>query len=708
MKKYSLLLSLTVVLASMSVFPMYGSSQEQPSIYVRYLVAGRGVGRQEAERVSRQLERAVIQSGRYSVMSQSQVQTLMQNAEMQQVLGCDSESCMKQIMKTTQTEYLMYGEVTKDEGDYGVSVNLMHRRRGGSAQVVGAETLFTTTFSLKTLTLLSKVIVKKLHGELVSDEEQREIIGNADVGGLVQFTVSSVPGNATLYVSNARKGTTPKRLRYPEGNFSAVLKYPGYKDKSFTIDLPSQRSYTIQMDREQYTLRLSTGRGMPSGIEVYDGDAKIATLGNGAEAVQIDSGEHVLVFEKEGYVDKTVALNITGETAYRVTMQKASYPLTVKTSADPAEVYLNGRRMGRTPYTGTHYYGDYTVKVDRDGYIAEEKSFTLKKRTALDFRLQKQVFVPFRVTSTPPGAKVFFGGQYRGTAPGTFQWPEGEVSISAHGEHRSDEKMITLRKSGTVAVINFDLSNGPEIRGPIEKDNMLRRRYRPGQVKRMGGMDFVFVPGGYFMMGSPDGEGYDREHPRHKVYVSPFWMGKYEVTQAQYQAVMGTNPSNFTGDIRRPVEQVSWNDLVSFCEKFSAKHSVRARLPREAEWEYACRGGTTTRYYWGDNEDGNYCWYYGNSGNTTHPVGQKRPNAFGLYDMSGNVWEWCMDWYDEHYYRNSPEVNPAGPASGSFRVLRGGSWGVDVDGGRSASRGGCDPGGRNYFGGFRVVVPAVD
>jgi formylglycine-generating enzyme required for sulfatase activity len=232
-------------------------------------------------------------------------------------------------------------------------------------------------------------------------------------------------------------------------------------------------------------------------------------------------------------------------------------------------------------------------------------------------------------------------------------------------------------------------------------------RYRAGATKTVGGIELVYIPGGHFMMGAPDGEGNDNENPRHKVRVSGFWMGKYEVTQGQFEAVMGRNQGYFKGDIRRPVENVSWYDAQSFCEKLSVKHGVRARLPYEAEWEYACRAGSAMQYYWGDNMDGNYCWCGNNSGNTTHSVGGKRPNAFGLYDMSGNVWEWCMDWYDEDYYRNSPEVNLRGPSTGQYRVLRGGSWYDDENSIRSAYRGIGNPGGRSGCGGFRVVVSAV-
>jgi formylglycine-generating enzyme required for sulfatase activity len=181
----------------------------------------------------------------------------------------------------------------------------------------------------------------------------------------------------------------------------------------------------------------------------------------------------------------------------------------------------------------------------------------------------------------------------------------------------------------------------------------------------------VLIPTGTFVMGSNDGE--SDEKPAHQVTVSGFYMDKTEVTQEQYERVMGNNPGTFKGCPTCPAEMVSWNDAKAYCEK------VGKRLPTEAEWEYAARAGSTTKYSWGDSMNGDYAWYYDNANSKTHPVGQKRPNAGGMYDMIGNVWEWCADWYDEKYFLSSPASNPQGPATGSCRVLRGGSWyGSDV------------------------------
>ncbi len=189
------------------------------------------------------------------------------------------------------------------------------------------------------------------------------------------------------------------------------------------------------------------------------------------------------------------------------------------------------------------------------------------------------------------------------------------------------------------------------------------------------GIEFVTIAAGKFMMGcSPGDSQCDKdEEPRHEVTLTrSFELGKYEVTQGQWIKVMGTNPSSFKGDDHLPVECVSWNDARQFIAKLNALNDgYHYRLPTEAEWEYAARDGTSGIYY---GSLDSIAWYNEIGGRQTSPVGQKRPNGYSLYDMSGNVWEWCDDWYDENYYAKSPTVDPKGPASGAHKVLRGGSW----------------------------------
>jgi len=231
----------------------------------------------------------------------------------------------------------------------------------------------------------------------------------------------------------------------------------------------------------------------------------------------------------------------------------------------------------------------------------------------------------------------------------------------------------------------------------------------------------VFVQGGTFEMGSNK---VTREKPIHSVTVDDFYISETEVTQAEWKAVMGNNPSRFKGD-NLPVERVSWYDAVEFCNKKSEmegltpcysgkKKKIKCnfnangyRLPTEAEWEYAARGGihhTDDYKYAGTTANlGDYAWYYSNSSSQTHAVGTKLPNQLGIYDMSGNVYEWCNDWYDSNYYSSSPQNNPTGPTNGSYRVLRGGSWDNYADYCRVAFRGRNDPNSGYLYYGFRFL-----
>lgn len=187
------------------------------------------------------------------------------------------------------------------------------------------------------------------------------------------------------------------------------------------------------------------------------------------------------------------------------------------------------------------------------------------------------------------------------------------------------------------------------------------------------GIEMVYVKGGTFQMGSNDGD--SDEKPKHSVTLSDFYIGKYEVTQKQWREIMGNNPSNFKNCDNCPVEKVSWNDVQEFIKKLNQKTGKNYRLPTEAEWEYAAKGGNQSKgtIYSGSNNIDEVAWYRENSGSKTHPAGQKKPNELGIYDMSGNVYEWCNDWYGN--YSAGSQRNPQGSSSGARRVLRGGSWG---------------------------------
>jgi formylglycine-generating enzyme required for sulfatase activity len=230
----------------------------------------------------------------------------------------------------------------------------------------------------------------------------------------------------------------------------------------------------------------------------------------------------------------------------------------------------------------------------------------------------------------------------------------------------------------------------------------------------------VRIEPGVFKMGSAIGEkGRDLdEDPMTEVtFVRGFWIGKYEVTQKEFEDVMKSNPSWFKGNLNRPVEGVSWKEALAYCARVTELEQSAGRipagyeyrLPTEAEFEYVARAGATTRYFFGDDpagtQLGDYAWYDKNSEKTTHPVGEKKPNPFGLYDIHGNVWEWCLDWYGT-FYPGGIVSHPTGPKSGEGRVFRGGGWDYDASSCRAAYRNYFSPvQTRNYLG-FRIVLAA--
>lgn len=261
-------------------------------------------------------------------------------------------------------------------------------------------------------------------------------------------------------------------------------------------------------------------------------------------------------------------------------------------------------------------------------------------------------------------------------------------------------------------LLSFVLLAAPVLATQISEQKPNRSPAPATYTDQATGMEFVLVKGGCFDMGDLFGAGEGDEKPVHEVCVDDFYMGKYEVTQEQYKKITGNNPSKFQGE-KLPVENMSWNDAQDFIRELNKINGQNFRLPTEAEWEYAARSGGRPEKWAGTNNKSElelYAWY---GGNKTHPVGQKEPNGLGLFDMSGNVWEWCSDWYDKSYYGLNPHNNPHGPAKGSGRVIRGGSafshaWNV-----RTADRFGYGPslrlryrpGYRYNNHGFRLLLP---
>lgn len=345
--------------------------------------------------------------------------------------------------------------------------------------------------------------------------------------------------------------------------------------------------------------------------------------------------------------------------------------------------------------------GNYLVEIQVPNSPIWSEAFTLTTD------LRKNVSIPYgliSVTTNVPTSttKLIFNGAVINTIVGNGTLPDivpGDYTLSVEAQG-----YVTTTE-------NISVSNGQV----LEKYLQL---FRPSFSQ------MVIIPVGSFTMGctSEQSNCNSDENPTHQVTLSAYEIGKYEVTQKEWRTVMGSNPAFFTGD-NKPVEQVSWNDIITFCNALSLQEGLTPvytingstvsanwyadgyRLPTEAEWEYAARGGalsTNTRYS-GSNIINDVSWFSSNSSSKTHDIGSKSPNQLGIYDMSGNVWEWCWDWYSPNYYTQSIQTDPKGPDAGSGRVLRGGSWYNYAERCRISYRYDSSPSSRNSLNGFRLA-----
>lgn len=389
-----------------------------------------------------------------------------------------------------------------------------------------------------------------------------------------------------------------------------------------------------------------------------------------------------MALDKSGYVGIMQGLSVqSGRTAeINITMIRQTGSMIITSTPAGADISMDGVAKGNAVAGGLKLdkilVCSYKLKAELAKYYSDEKTVDINynQEIKVNFNLRAKPGSVF-VISTPNGADIYLDDKKQ---TGKTPFKVNEVTTGAHkvkaylDGYQTEEKSVTVEAEKTA-------------------------------TGSLPGMTFRKIPGGSFQMGSNDGAGYKK--PVHRVTISPFYMMTTEVTQAQWQAVMGSNPSYFKGD-NLPVEQVFWEDVKDFIEKLNQKDPGKGyRLPSEAEWEYACRAVTTTNYYSGDSESdlGRAGWYYGNSGRETHPVGQKSPNNWGLYDMHGNVWEWCEDYWHDNY-SGAPTNGSAwlSPSSSSL-VLRGGFW-VNYDYGcRSANRVNDNPSVRYNNCGFRLV-----
>ena len=405
-----------------------------------------------------------------------------------------------------------------------------------------------------------------------------------------------------------------------------------------------------------------------------------------------------------------VCLNLEGNKVYQMMARlNQLYSIVVSSNMPDVEVYLDDCYQGNTDKNNQlsiHdvFPGSHRLKLKIGNDVAEQN--IVVHRGSIAFKVDINLAAPTQtysivVMSNMPDVEVFVDGNYKGITDSNNQLSIPDV---ASGTHQLKLKFGTTAAEQTIAVHRNSI---------FFKQDLRLSQSGSSSPSNLGDIEMVYVKGGTFTMGATAEQGVDAfrdvfrdERPRHSVTLSDFYIGKYEVTQAQWRAVMGNNPSYCKGN-NRPVQNVSWDDIQEFITKLNAQTGKKFRLPTEAEWEYAARGGNQSKgyKYSGSNNISEVAWYDDISSNKkTHPVGQKSPNELGIYDMSGNVWEWCQDWKGD--YSSSSQTNPTGPSSGSRRVLRGGGLDSPAEHCRVSIRTCSSPGDR-YFGiGFRLACSA--
>jgi formylglycine-generating enzyme required for sulfatase activity len=501
----------------------------------------------------------------------------------------------------------------------------------------------------------------------------------------VQVTTTPESGAAVLLNGQETGKTTPCTLeRVPAGQhtLSASLNMYATATQQFTMQAGETLPLTVTLKPSFGEVSVNTN---PKSDVYVNGQLK----GNGLWQGRLNPGIYTFEAKLDKHATATEQRTVAIGEPLELTLQpEPRYgTLNVVTNPMDATIRIAGKDYGTTPNTLKNFLiGDYTVELSLPGYATAYEKVTINEGETATLNTTLQNGRQVTISSTPTGASLTIDGKPAGTTPYTGSLTFGNHTLRIEQDGNRVEKQITISQTG--GETDFSLSFGPQT-----------------FTETVKGVSFkmVAIKGGTFEMGSNDG--YSDEKPVHSVTVSDFYMGETEVTQALWKSVMGTNPSNFKGD-NLPVETVSWNDAKEFITKLNRLTGKNYRLPTEAEWEYAAGGGLTNRTKWaGTNTEsslGSYAWYGSNSNSQTHPVGTKSPNGLGLFDMSGNVWEWCSDWKGD--YSSGGQTNPQGPASGSGRVLRGGSWGISPSGCRVAYRNHNTPDYRNVSLGFRVAL----
>ena len=455
--------------------------------------------------------------------------------------------------------------------------------------------------------------------------------------------------------------------------------------------LQSNRTYVLTLTKPSGAQEPVDAGGNFYAISVQPKDAKVtidgvlqASSSDGEYSAMLAYGSHTYKVEAGGYISKSGSFMIgKGDmTPISVSLVSALATLSVSCPTPAVSLYVDKKSVGSLPWNGNLKEGMHLLEVRKDGYRSQQKTIQLAQQQKLDvaFDALSAIQGNLSVNFKPFGSDVYVDGVKVGQSPRVFNGVlvgNHNVEIRKSG-YTTSRQTVTISEGQTASISGSLTSTASSSNANVLSSSSSSPSGNTITIPVKNGIsiEMVKVEAGSFNMGAtPEMENpYDSEKPVHRVTLTNnYYIGKYEVTQALWQAVMGSNPSYFKGD-DLPVEKVSWDDCQDFISKLNAMTGKRFRLPTEAEWEYAARGGKKSQgyQYSGSNTLDNVAWYHDNSGSKTHAVGTKQPNELGIYDMTGNVSEWCQDRYGD--YSGVPQTNPTGSVDGKFRVNRGGSW----------------------------------
>lgn len=471
-------------------------------------------------------------------------------------------------------------------------------------------------------------------------------------------TVTSTPSGALVFLDEKQVGQTPLTLdRIASGSHSLRFQAPQYAVERRNVSVADGQTANVAVTLAARFAEI-TVQAPQGAVVTVDGDRK----GSGTLSWRQGEGLCDIVVSMAGHRDARRQLEVVAGRAQTVQLTPQPIYGSASVDSDPmdAEIWIDGKQYGVTPNVVERLLvGSHTLVLKKSGCADLQQQFSVEegKEASLSVKLTTGRSVQF--TSEKPGMQIIVDGKELGTTPLT--------AVVGFGHH----SVLAMRGGDIIDVRDLDITSAGAPLTMAFSDFV-------NQTLTVNGVQFtmVAVEGGTFTMGATSEHGsdaWDDEKPAHKVTLSDYYIGQTEVTQALWEAVMGSNPSGHKGD-NLPVECVSWDDCQEFIQKLNQLTGKQFRLPTEAEWEYAARGGRKSRgcKYAGGNDIGSVAWYDGNSGKETHAVATKQANELGIYDMSGNVWEWCSDWYGD--YQSSSQSDPQGPSSGFGRVRRGGGY----------------------------------